>query len=56
MEYYYSPYVYYLLITDSEEKATMVYGNQFLQVQVPQIGPRPPYYTEPVYEPVLPIM
>lgn len=53
---YYSPYVQYLLASHSDEKAVMTYGDNFLTIEIPQIGPRPPYYTQPVYEPYMPVI
>ncbi|MEK4025238.1 MULTISPECIES: hypothetical protein [unclassified Sporosarcina] len=56
MESYFSPYVHYLLLPYSEQTSVLIYGNQFLQVEVPQIGPRPPFYSHPVYDSYLPVI
>ncbi|WP_404427461.1 hypothetical protein LG296_03395 [Ureibacillus chungkukjangi] len=54
MKYYYNPEVKYLLINQSKEKETMQY--QSLNIKVPKIGPRPPYYIHPRYEAYYPLI
>ncbi|WJY28118.1 MULTISPECIES: hypothetical protein [Sporosarcina] len=56
MDYFVSRKVRCLLIPYSEEKSVIVYGPGFLQVEVPQIGIRPPYYAHPVYDSYLPVL
>ncbi|WP_203229650.1 hypothetical protein [Filibacter tadaridae] len=55
MHYYYNPEVKYLLINNSTKKVEMEYAN-FIQIKAPEIGPRPPFYTNPVYQPYIPIL
>lgn len=56
MEYYYNPEVIFLLIPQSEEKEELVYNNNPYSFQVPKIGPRPPFYTNPRHEQYYPII
>lgn len=55
VEYYYNPEVIFLLIPQSEEKEELVYNNNPYSFQVPKIGPRPPFYTNPRHEQYYPI-
>ncbi|WP_124069322.1 hypothetical protein [Filibacter tadaridae] len=55
VHYYYNPEVKYLLINNSTKKVEMEYAN-FIQIKAPEIGPRPPFYTNPVYQPYIPIL
>nr|WP_198044807.1 hypothetical protein [Lysinibacillus timonensis] len=52
MEYYYNPEVRLLLINQSKEKEPIKYGT--MTFKLPLIGPRPPYYLNPRYEPYYP--
>ncbi|MCU9612875.1 hypothetical protein OEV98_04840 [Caldibacillus lycopersici] len=56
MQYYYSPEVKLLLINHSNEKEQMLYDENKNLLFVPKIGPRPPFYTNPVYEHYYPII
>lgn len=53
---YYSPDVHFLLLHDQEQKVDMEYIDSAERLQVPLIGPRPPYYIHPVYVPYYPII
>ncbi|SEM15517.1 hypothetical protein SAMN05192533_101231 [Mesobacillus persicus] len=52
--YVYNPEVKLLLVNQSNEKETVVYNHNPYGFQLPKIGPRPPYYTNPRYEPYYP--
>ncbi|HWL23117.1 MAG TPA: hypothetical protein VNR38_05110 [Ureibacillus sp.] len=54
MQYYFNPQVSYLLITRSREKVAVHYGTT--NFKLPEIGPRPPYFTNPRYEPYYPVI
>ncbi|MFD2762368.1 hypothetical protein [Lentibacillus juripiscarius] len=54
--YYYNPEVNYLLIDRAEGKTEMLYDENPSTWSVPIIGPRPPYYTHPRYEPYYPVI
>jgi hypothetical protein len=45
-----------LLITQSEEKKKMIYDSNAHKLEVPKIGPRPPYYCNPRYEQYYPVI
>ncbi|WBL13734.1 hypothetical protein [Sutcliffiella sp. NC1] len=46
--FYYYPEAQILLLNDSEEKNQLIYNGTILEV--PKIGPRPPYYCNPGYD------
>ncbi|UOR12572.1 hypothetical protein [Halobacillus amylolyticus] len=55
MQYYqYNPEVKLLLVNHSDEKVQMLYNDNPYTWQMPKIGPRPPYYYNPRYEPYYP--
>ncbi|WP_187370988.1 hypothetical protein [Gracilibacillus massiliensis] len=56
MHYYYNPEVKYLLMPKSLEKETLLYNANLSRLKVPTIGPRPPYFTNPIYQPYYPII
>lgn len=49
MKYYYNPEVKLLLVNDTKEKVSVLYGADFNVFEMPLIGKRPPYYTNPRY-------
>ncbi len=52
MNYYYNPEIKLLLLDVSKLKVVVTYqDNEF---QLPMVGPRPPYYTNPKYEQYFP--
>ncbi len=53
---YYHPEVYFLLLHDSDQRVTMEYADASECLDVPLIGPRPPYYMQPEYVPYYPII
>jgi len=53
---YYSREVQLLLLPHSNEKVEVVYNGNAQPFKLPKIGPRPPYYYNPRYEPYYPIM
>lgn len=55
MDYYYNPIVQLLLINHSSEKVKVVY-NDTVTLQLPKIGPRPPFYIHPRYEQHYPVI
>ncbi|SFA95167.1 hypothetical protein SAMN04488072_104106 [Lentibacillus halodurans] len=55
-DYYYNPEVRYLLISRSQEKAEMLYDDNSKKWSLPVIGPRPPCYFNPRYEPYDPVI
>ena len=56
MEYYYNPEVHFLLMNHSNEKVELLYDYNTEPFEVPLIGKRPPYYTNPNYEQYYPII
>ncbi|MGN8648014.1 hypothetical protein ACTNEO_18265 [Gracilibacillus sp. HCP3S3_G5_1] len=56
MRYYYNPEVKYLLIRESQKKEKVLYANNPSFWLLPAIGPRPPYFTNPRYQPYYPII
>lgn len=54
MNLYYNPEVRLLLINHSTEKVEVAYMNN--KFKMPFIGPRPPYYIHPQYEPWYPVV
>lgn len=54
--YYYSPEVKLLLIKYSTKKVNVLNDFNPQHFQLPQIGPRPPYYTNPKYQQYYPII
>jgi hypothetical protein len=45
-----------LLINHSKEKEEILYNSNPNPWKMPKIGPRPPYYTNPRYEPFYPVI
>jgi hypothetical protein len=45
-----------LLVNHSDEKVEMLYDSNPYTREMPKIGPRPPYYCHPQYEPYYPII
>jgi hypothetical protein len=56
MQYYYNPEVKLLLVAQSVEKEEMLYDFNSNKLEVPKIGPRPPYYFNPRYEQYYPVI
>ncbi|GAA0497847.1 hypothetical protein GCM10008986_26090 [Salinibacillus aidingensis] len=56
MQYYYNPEVKLLLINQSNEKDAVIYDENSHPFKAPKIGPRPPYYCYPRYEPYYPVI
>ncbi|WP_010651270.1 hypothetical protein [Oceanobacillus massiliensis] len=56
MDYYFNPEVKLLLLNYSAEKEEMRYDLNAEKIQVPKIGPRPPYYCNPRYEQYYPVI
>ena len=56
MKYYYNPEVKLLLVNASDEKVNVTYAFNEFPFKLPLIGPRPPYYTQPRYEPYDPVI
>ncbi|WP_169809865.1 hypothetical protein [Neobacillus mesonae] len=58
MQYYYqlSREAKLLLVDHSKEKEEVVYNSNPRPIKIPQIGPRPPYYANPRYEPYYPVI
>lgn len=54
--YVYHPEVKLLLVNHSDEKESVLYNQNAQPFQLPKIGPRPPYYAYPSYEPYYPII
>ncbi|WP_234982738.1 hypothetical protein [Ornithinibacillus halophilus] len=54
MKNYYNPEVKYLLLPKSDKKESILYNKNEKSWDVPAIGPRPPYYTNPIYKPYYP--
>ncbi|MDY0404497.1 hypothetical protein P5G51_002910 [Virgibacillus sp. 179-BFC.A HS] len=52
----YNPYVKLLLLPYSNEKVVVQYNWEDTFIEIPQIGPRPPYYANPRYEQYYPII
>lgn len=50
MKYYYNPEVKLLLWNETNKKVEMQYNDNEKLLEVPLIGPRPPYYGNPKYE------
>gem|GEM_PF-534014 len=48
---YYNPEVRYLLMSQTYDKAKILYDNNSNAWSAPVIGSRPPYYTNPRYMP-----
>ncbi|KEF38553.1 hypothetical protein M670_02179 [Schinkia azotoformans MEV2011] len=47
--YYYHPEVKLLLVNHSNEKVKVLYDSNQIPFNMPLIGPRPPFYTNPQY-------
>ncbi|MEH7274080.1 hypothetical protein [Neobacillus vireti] len=45
-----------LLINHSKDKEEILYNSNPTTWKMPKIGPRPPYYTNPRYEPYYPVI
>ncbi|MGJ9382146.1 MULTISPECIES: hypothetical protein [Salipaludibacillus] len=56
MDYYYNPEVELLLVDASEKMVEMLYNDNPYTWPMPNIGPRPPYYTNPRYEENFPLI
>ncbi|MDX8046733.1 hypothetical protein SH601_12145 [Gracilibacillus sp. S3-1-1] len=56
MHYYYNPEAKYLLIRESEKTENVLYDDNSAAWPLPAIGPRPPYYTNPVYQAYYPVI
>jgi hypothetical protein len=56
MTYYYNPEVKLLLLKRSEQKVQVCYNDDPVPLQLPLIGPRPPYYVEPRYVQEYPVI
>jgi hypothetical protein len=54
--YVYNPEVKLLLVNHSDEKVNVLYNQNSKPFQLPKIGPRPPYYAHPRYEPYYPVI
>ncbi|QQK78030.1 hypothetical protein HUG15_22210 [Salicibibacter cibarius] len=54
MRYEFNPEVELLLVDESDEEVMMEYISETWAM--PKIGERPPYYTNPRYEPYYPLM
>ena len=54
--YQFSPEVTLMLVNHSDETEWIVYDHNSDPWQMPKIGPRPPYYTNPRYEQYYPII
>ncbi|WP_194165560.1 hypothetical protein [Oceanobacillus sp. CFH 90083] len=55
-QYYYNPEVTLLLVNHSNEKVNVLYTANQHTYQLPKIGPRPPYFINPVYEQYYPVI
>ncbi len=55
-DYEYYPEVTLLLDDHSEEKVELFYNSNPYTFDMPKIGPRPPYYCNPRYEPYFPVI
>jgi hypothetical protein len=51
VSYYVNLEVKYLLIDESNEKEDVYYADNSHPFKLAMIGPRPPFYTDPRYEP-----
>ncbi|WP_080845882.1 hypothetical protein [Cytobacillus gottheilii] len=51
LPYYVNLEVKYLLIDETSDKEEVFYANNEIPFELAKIGPRPPYYTNPKYEP-----
>lgn len=56
MKYYYNPEIMLLLMNHSDKRVEVLYDFNKEAFQLPFIGPRPPYYTDPKYEAYYPII
>ena len=45
-----------LLIDQSSEKVSVFYNDNAHPFHLPKVGPRPPYYCNPRYEPYYPVI
>lgn len=54
--YMYNPKVQILLLNQTNEKVYVMYNNNLKPFEMPKIGPRPPFYTNPRYEPYFTII
>lgn len=53
-DFYYHPKVVYLLLSQAKAIAAIHYDQNLNDWPAPEIGPRPPYYINPRYEPYYP--
>ncbi|WP_181397689.1 hypothetical protein [Gracilibacillus dipsosauri] len=56
MQYYYNPEVKYLLLTEAYHKEKILYAHNSKPFEAPMIGPRPPFYCNPIYQSYYPII
>jgi len=54
--FYFNPNVYFLLLTEGTGRVPVLYYDNPCAFELPSIGPRPPYYTNPRYEAYYPIL
>jgi hypothetical protein len=52
----YNPEVKLLLVNQSDRKVNVLYNQNSNPFRLPKIGPRPPYYAHPRYEPYYPVI
>ncbi|WP_251551590.1 hypothetical protein [Neobacillus muris] len=52
----YRPEIKFLLINHSDEKVKILYNSNPHPFQLPKIGNRPPFYTNPRYEQYYPVI
>lgn len=50
------PQVQMLLVNESKQKVPVYYNTNAVPFQLPAIGQRPPYFTNPTYEPYFPLI
>lgn len=55
-QYYYNPEVSLLLVNHSNEKVDVLYVANQQMFQLPKIGPRPPFFINPVCEQYYPVI
>lgn len=54
--YYFNQEVKFLLMNNSTNKVDLVYNDNNQAFEMPEIGPRPPYYYNPRYDFYYPII
>ncbi|WP_202617845.1 hypothetical protein [Bacillus dakarensis] len=55
-DYQYSPIVRLLVMNHSDEKEAVLYTASNYIFKLPKIGPRPPFYVHPRYQPYYPLI